>query len=300
MSLLVVGTLAYDSIETPAGTAVDELGGSGTHFALAAKFFTAVRMMGVVGGDFRPEDRALLEEREIDLRGVGTAEGGTFRWSGRYEGDCNVAETLETHLNVHGDYEPQLPPEYADSRLIFLANGPPQQQARVVDQARKGSFIVMDTMNFWIQNDNAALRALLERVDGITINDLEARMLTGEPTLIRAGRAILDLGPRLVWLKKGEHGAFLFSKDFFFALPAYPVSDLVDPTGAGDSFAGGLMGYLAHADVLDEEHLRRAMVYGSVLASFNVEDFGARRVCRLQRDEIETRYRELLRFTAVA
>ncbi|MFQ5843602.1 MAG: PfkB family carbohydrate kinase [Planctomycetota bacterium] len=299
MALLVVGTVAYDSVETPAGRAEEVLGGAATYFSYAASFFCPVRLMGVVGEDFRDEDRSVLEERSIDLRGLLGAPGRTFRWSGRYEGDCNVAETVQTQLNVWEHYDPQIPEPFRDSRFLFLANQPPAVQAKVVDQAAPGAFIVMDTMDFWIRNTVDDLRAVLRRVDGVTINDTEARMLTGEPTLIRAGRAILDLGPRLVVLKKGEHGSFLFSPELFFALPAYPVADLRDPTGAGDTFAGGLMGFLAHAGEIDEPNLKRAMVYGTVLSSCNVEGFSLEGLRRTTRERIEVRYRELLRFTAV-
>ncbi|MGH7162206.1 MAG: PfkB family carbohydrate kinase, partial [Planctomycetota bacterium] len=297
-SLLVVGTLAYDTVETPSGRAEEVLGGAATYFSYAASFFGPVRLVGAVGEDFREEDKALLARRGVDLAGLEVRRGKSFRWSGRYAGDLNVAETLETRLNVLSGYAPRLPPAFRDSRFVFLANSPPSLQGGVLSQVRPGAFKVMDTMNLWLRTERAGVLSLLRQVDALVINDQEARMLAEEPTLIRAGRAILSMGPKLVVVKKGEHGAFLFHRDFFFAIPAYPVENVVDPTGAGDSFAGGFMGHLARAGSVDEGELKRAVLYGSVLASFNVEDFSLRRFQRIDGRDVEARYRDLLRFTA--
>ena len=296
MALLVVGTLAYDSVETPSGKADDVLGGAATYFSCAAAFFGPVRLVGVVGSDFRPEDRRLLEDRDIDLEGLSVIEGESFRWAGRYVGDLSVAETLGTQLNVLEGYEPHLPASYRDSQFVFLANSPPGLQSLVVDQVDDDAFKVMDTMNLWIDTTWDDLLAILKRVDMLILNDQEARSITKEHSLISAGKKLLDLGPDLVMVKKGEHGAFLWSKDFFYAIPAYPIEEVVDPTGAGDSFAGGVMGYLAQAGAVTPEHLKRAMIYGSVVASFNVEDFSLNRLKEIERRDIDARYQEFLGF----
>ncbi len=298
MALLVVGTLAYDSVETPSGKADDVLGGAATYCACAAAFFGPVRLVGVVGSDFRPEDRRLLEDKNIDLEGLSITEGQSFRWAGRYVGDLSVAETLGTQLNVLEGYEPHLPASYRDSRFVFLANSPPALQSLVVDQVDDDAFKVMDTMNLWIDTTWDDLLAILKRVDMLILNDQEARSITKEHSLIRAGRKLLDFGPDLVMVKKGEHGAFLWSKDFFYAIPAYPIEEVVDPTGAGDSFAGGVMGHLAQAGEVTPEQLRRAMIYGSVVASFNVEDFSLNRFRQIERHDIDARYQEFLGFIA--
>ncbi len=298
MSLLAVGTLAYDSVETPSGRADEVLGGAATYFCYAASFFGPVRLMSIVGEDFRASDRELLAGRDVDLAGVEVVPGKSFRWAGRYEGDMNVAETLDTQLNVFEDYEPTVPEAFRDSSFLFLANSPPSMQAHVLDQMRKGTFTAMDTMNLWIDTAAEDLSGVLQRVDLLIINDHEARMLAERPTLIASGRAILELGPQAVIVKKGEHGAFLFSREWFYAIPAFPVETIVDPTGAGDSFAGGVMGYLAQAGEVNEENMKRAMLYGSIVASFNVQDFSLRRFQSIDRGAIETRFQEFLRFTA--
>ena len=298
MSLLVVGTLAYDSVETPQGKVDEVLGGAATYFAVAAAFFAPVRLVGVVGEDFRPEDRTLLESRGIDLEGLTMASGASFRWKGKYEGDMNVAETLETHLNVLDGYEPVVPESYRDSKYVFLANSPPALQMQVLDQVSDSAFVVCDTMNLWIQTAYDDLIKLLGRVDMAVCNDQEARAITQEHSLIKAGRKLIEMGPKIALVKKGEHGAFLFSEDYFYAIPAYPIATVVDPTGAGDSFAGGVMGWLAHSDSTHPEQIKRAMIYGSVVASYNVEDFTLRRFRQISRADIETRYGEFLEFTS--
>jgi len=299
MSLLVVGTLAYDTVETPYGKAEDVLGGAATYFSVAASFFTPVRLVGVVGEDFRAQDRKLLQSKGVDLEGLTVAPGPSFRWSGRYEGDMNVAETLETQLNVLDGYVPKVPESYRDSDFVFLANSPPALQMQVLDQCRENAFTACDTMNLWIQTAWDDLMELIGRVDMVICNDQEALSIAQDHSLIRAGRKLLEMGPRVALIKKGEHGAFLFGRDgYFYAIPAYPLERATDPTGAGDSFAGGVMGWLAAADSTHPEHLKRAMIYGSVVASFNVEDFTLRRFRQITRGDIDERYGEFLDFTA--
>jgi sugar/nucleoside kinase (ribokinase family) len=291
MSLLVVGSVAFDSVETPHGTVDDALGGSASFFSYAASFFTPVRLVAVVGDDFPPEHRALLESRDIDTSGLVVEKGGkTFRWRGKYTGDMNMAETLEVHLNVLGTFSPMLSDRFAETPYVFLANGHPETQLKVLAQARKRKLIVADTMNLWIETQRDPLYDLLREVDGLVLNDGEARMLTEQVNLVRAGRAVLELGPKFVIIKKGEHGALFVSREGMFVMPAYPLADVVDPTGAGDSFAGGFMGYLASSGRSDQAALKRAMAYGTVVASFNVEDFSLNRFQRTGRDEIERRF----------
>jgi sugar/nucleoside kinase (ribokinase family) len=299
-SLLVVGSIAFDSIETPKGTVEDALGGSATFFSYAASFFTKPRLVGVVGEDFPDEHRRLLTSRHIDTAGMVTEPGGkTFRWRGRYHQDMNARDTLEVHLNVFGTFDPVLPPGFRDSTHVFLANGSPVVQSKVLNQVRRPQLVLADTMDLWIETQHDELMALLPRVDGLLLNDSEARLLTSEDNLVRAGHAVRRLGPKFVILKKGEHGAMLFSDDGVFVVPAYPTDDVVDPTGAGDSFAGGILGYLSSDDSPPPGRLRRAMAYGTVVASLAVEGFGLDRLKRASRDEIDERlekYREMLAF----
>ena len=299
MSLLVVGSIAFDSIETPNGSVDDALGGSATYFSYAASFFTQPRLVGVVGEDFPEEHRRLLTGRQIDTAGLVTQKGQTFRWKGRYHQDMNTRDTLEVHLNVFGTFEPVLPERFRDSSHVFLANASPHLQARVLDQVAKPKLVLADTMDLWIDTQKKELLALLPRVDGLLINDSEARLLTGEDNMVRAGQAVRRLGPKFVILKKGEHGAMLFSDDGVFVVPAYPTADVVDPTGAGDTFAGGILGYLASDDTPPPGRLRRAMAYGTVVASLTVEGFGLDRLKRTDRAEIEKRmelYRVMMSF----
>ncbi len=300
MSLLVVGSIALDSVETPHGIVQDALGGSATYFSYAASYFTPVRLVGVVGEDFPPEHRKTLEGRKIDASGLMVEKGGkTFRWRGKYQGDMNTAETLEVHLNVLGTFDPDLSPAFAETPFVFLANGSPSMQRKVLSQCQARKLAVADTMNFWIETQHDELLALLKDVDGLVLNDGEARLLTGEVNLVKAGEAVLDLGPRFVLIKKGEHGAMFLSRDEAFVMPAFPLAEVVDPTGAGDSFAGGFMGYLAAARQTDPASLKKAMAYGTVVASFNVEDFSLRRFLRTDRAEIDKRleaYRTMMSF----
>jgi sugar/nucleoside kinase (ribokinase family) len=297
MSLLVVGALAYDTVETPSGRVEDILGGAATYFAVGASFFGPVRLVGVVGEDFKHEHRKLLEECHVLLDGLEVRPGKTFRWAGRYAGDMNVAETMATHLNVLDGYQPAVPTAFRKSEFVFLANAPPLTQAHVLDQV-PGAFTVLDTMNYWIQETWDDLNDVLKRVDMLVCNDAEARALAEDHSLIRAGRKLLKKGPKVVVVKKGEHGAFLWGKDFFHAIPAYPLEHVVDPTGAGDSFAGGLVGSLAAAGKVDESSLRRAMIMGAIVASFTVEDFSLRRLRAITRAQVDARYEEFLGFTA--
>jgi sugar/nucleoside kinase (ribokinase family) len=300
MSLLVIGTLAYDGIETPYERREDVLGGSAVYFAVSAANFSAVRLVGVVGGDFRDGDLARLRSRGVDLAGLERIEDGlTFRWSGLYEADWNTRTTLSTELNVFESFDPKVPAAYRDSRYVFLANAEPAVQLRALEQCRKPSFVVADTMNLWIQERREALAEVLRRVDGVVLNDEEARMLTGERNLIRAATRVRALGPKFVILKKGEHGAFLVGPDVRYALPAYPVDEVVDPTGAGDCFAGGFMGYLSAADCIEPRTLRRAMLYGTVTASFCVQGFGIEALEPKRRSHVESRFNELLEFVSL-
>jgi sugar/nucleoside kinase (ribokinase family) len=298
VSLLVVGSIAFDSIETPDGTVDDILGGSASHFSMAASFFTKPRLVGVVGEDFPDAHRQLFAARGIDTTGLVSAPGKTFRWKGRYHADMNTRDTLEVHLNVFGTFDPQLPEAFRDSSHVFLANGSPTLQARVLDQVRKPQAVFADTMDLWIDTQRKDLLALLPRLDGLLLNDSEARQLSGESNLVRAGRAVRRLGPKFIILKKGEHGAMLFSEEGTFVAPAYPSGDVIDPTGAGDAFAGGVLGHLAETrSPLTPELLRRAMAYGTVIGSLIVEDFGLDRLKRTNRREIDGRleeYRKML------
>jgi len=300
MPLLVVGSVALDSVETPHGVVENALGGSATFFSYAASFFTPVRLVGVVGEDFPPEHRTLLEGRKVDTSGLVVEKGGkTFHWKGRYQGDMNTAETLEVHLNVLGTFDPDLSPEFAATPFVFLANGSPTMQRKVLSQAKKKQLAVADTMNFWIETQRDELYALLKEVDGLVLNDGEARMLTEEVNLVRAGYKVLEMGPKFVIIKKGEHGAMFLSAAETFVMPAFPVADVVDPTGAGDSFAGGFMGYLASVGKTDPVSMKTAMAYGTVVASLSVEDFSLRRFQRTERDEIDRRlasYRAMMSF----
>src|SRR5215216_75725 len=297
---LLVGSVALDSVETPHGVVEDALGGSAVFFSYAASYFTPVRLVGVVGEDFPPAHREMLESRKVDTSGLVVEAGGkTFHWRGKYEGDMNTAQTLEVHLNVLGTFDPDLSPKFADTPFIFLANGSPSMQRKVLSQAKKRQLVVADTMNFWIETQRDELYALLREVDGLFLNDGEARMLTEEINLVRAGRKVLELGPKFVIIKKGEHGALFLGSGESFVMPAFPLADVVDPTGAGDSFAGGFMGYLASVGRSDPESLKTAMAYGTVVASFNVEDFSLARFQRTQREEIDRRlaaYRSMMSF----
>jgi len=298
-SLLVVGTVALDSVETPYGKADEILGGSATYFAAGASFFAPVRVVGVVGDDFPMEKLDFLRKRGVDLSGIEVVSGGkTFRWSGRYHLDLNHRDTLGTWLNVLETFQPKLPEAWRDTPYVFLANIDPVLQRQVLSQMKAPKFALADTMNFWIGSVKPELLKTLASVDGLIVNDEEARQLAGTPNLVKAAKAIQGMGPRTLIIKKGEHGALLFHEGRVFSAPAYPLEDVFDPTGAGDTFAGGFYGYLARAGKTDEATLRQAVLYGSALASFCVEKFGPQRLVDLTMKEIEARvgeFRDLAR-----
>lgn len=299
MSLLVVGSVALDTVRTPAGQATDVVGGSAVYCAASASYFTGVNVVGVVGEDFPVSQLDFLRRRGVDLEGLETARGKTFRWSGVYGEDLNTRETLETQLNVFADFRPKVPAAYASSRDVFLANIHPELQLSVLAQVGSPRLVVCDTMNFWIERERELLAELLRRVHIVILNDEEVRQIAGRSDLIRASRDVLEMGPRTVVVKKGEHGSFMTSRDSFFALPAFPTEEVRDPTGAGDCFAGGFLGYLSSSEVIDDDACRRAMVHGSVLASFSIQAFSVQRLSTLTSDEIATRvaaYRDLTRF----
>ena len=295
MSILVVGSAALDSVETPAGRVEDALGGSAIYFSTAASFFSdSIRMVAVVGDDFPQEHLAFLESRQINIEGLERVEGGqTFRWGGRYTDDLNSASTLFTDLNVYGDFQPKLPESYRDTPYVFLANINPELQLNVLGQVNQPKLVVCDTMNLWIDNSRAALMQTLGMVDILILNDAEARLLTEENNLISAAKKILTFGPSRVIVKKGEHGAMSLTETTFFSAPAHSLESVCDPTGAGDSFAGGFLGYVASVDDIAEETIRQAIMYGTIVASFNVEDFSLNRQRILKRAEIDRRYQEL-------
>jgi len=292
MSLVVVGSVALDSVETPFGRADDALGGSATYFSAAASFFGPVRLVAVVGQDFPEGHLRFLAGRGVDLAGLERRAGRTFRWKGRYEFDLNTAHTLDTQLNVFADFAPVLPEGWRDTRHVFLGNIDPDLQRAVLDQVRSPRLVAADTMNYWIASKRASLLRTLERVHLLFVNDAEARQLAGESNVVKAAGAILSMGPRALVVKRGEHGALLFTGDHVFAASAYPLASVFDPTGAGDSFAGGFMGYLARTGREDSPAMRRAIVVGSVLASFAVERFSLDRLKDLQPEEIRARYAE--------
>ncbi|MGH8094831.1 MAG: PfkB family carbohydrate kinase [Chthoniobacterales bacterium] len=292
MSVLVLGSIALDTVKTPVEEHADQLGGSASYAAVGASFFSPVNLVGVVGDDFPESEFEFWKQRKIDAAGVQRVPGKTFRWSGEYAWDLNTRETRSVALNVFEDFEPELPERFRDTEFVLLANIAPSLQSHVLNQVRRPRFIVADTMDLWIETTRQDLDALLPRVDLLILNDSEARQMTGDTSLIRAGRAIRRMGPKYVAVKKGEHGALLFGPDDFFSCGAYPLEDIHDPTGAGDTFAGGLAGYLAGQDAeeVDFNLLRRAVIFGSVLASFNVEAFSLNRLRRLTNEEIEERY----------
>ena len=296
MSILVVGSVAFDSVKTPFGERERILGGSATYFSVAASFFTKVRVVAVVGDDFGPADEAVFLERGVDTSDLERVAGRSFHWSGEYGYDLNVAHTRDTQLNVFADFKPKLSDGAREAPYLFLGNIQPQLQVEVREQVG-AKLVAADTMNYWINNTPAELREMLDRVDLLVINDAEAREIAREANLVRAARRILTMGPKRLVVKRGEYGAAMFTEHSYFATPAYPLEEVFDPTGAGDSFAGGFMGYLAATDSADEATVRRAIIYGSVMASFNVEEFGCDRLRKLAYDEINARFRELRAFS---
>lgn len=298
MSLLVVGSVALDSVETPFGKADDVLGGSATYFSVSASHQTPVQLVGVVGNDYPVDKLEPLKARGIDLAGLEHADGESFRWRGRYRHDLNSAETLETRLGVFSHFRPKLPEQFRSAEYVFLANIDPRLQLQVLEQVDKPKLVACDTMNFWIESRRGDLMELLKHVDLITLNDGEARQLTEQANLVKAARWILDRGPRTVLIKKGEHGAFMFTRESVFYAPAYPLEAVFDPTGAGDSFAGGFMGYLARTNDLSDANLRRAVIVGSAMGSFVVEAFSISRLLDLTRDDIDRRVADFHRLVS--
>lgn len=297
MSLLVVGSVAFDSVETPFGKAEEVLGGSATYFSTAASFFTDVKLVAVVGEDFPKEHVDFLKGREIDVNGLQKASGKTFRWKGRYDFDLNQAHTLDTQLNVFASFKPQIPEAYKDAEYVFLANIDPVLQLEVLKQVKKPKLVACDTMNFWIEGKVNELKETLKHVDILTINEGEARELSKEANLVKAAKTILSFGPKTLIVKRGEYGSLMFSDSGIFAAPAYPLESVFDPTGAGDSFAGGFMGYLSNTGNLNDGNIRQAIIFGSVMASFNVEEFSLNRMKTLNYSEIEQRFNSFKRLT---
>jgi sugar/nucleoside kinase (ribokinase family) len=297
MSIVVVGSVAYDTIETQHGEAVQALGGSASYFSLAARFFAPVSIVAVVGADFKAEDRELFVERNIDVRGLEQRDGKTMHWHGRYHEDMNKRDTIALALNVFADFKPTLLPDQRRADYLFLGNIAPALQQHVLAQISSPKVVAADTMNHWIESDRAALTKLLLKLDLLTLNDEEARLLSGEHNLVKAGRAILKMGPKIALVKRGEYGVLQFSRDGMFAVPAYPLEEVLDPTGAGDTFAGGVMGYLARHGRLNEGTLRSAVVYGTVMASFVVEKFSLERLSSLTWEEVDRRYRAFIEMT---
>lgn len=299
MSIVVVGSVFFDTVETPHGKVENVMGGAATYFAVAASFFAPVKMVATAGEDFPSTEVEFLTARGVDLSGLTLRPGKTGRWTGRYHEDMNVRDTLDLQLNVFADFKPVLPPSYRDAQYVFLANIDPLLQGAVLDQLAAPGVIGCDTMNHWIVESRSAVERLLGRVDILTINDEEARLLSGERNIVKAARRILAMGPKSVLIKRGEYGVIRFAADSVFAIPAFPLEEVFDPTGAGDTFAGGFMGEIARSGDLSEAGVRRAIVYGSVMASFCVEDFSLNRLRSLTRDEIERRYRQFVSLTDI-
>jgi len=297
MAVLVVGSVALDTVTTPFGKREEALGGAATYFSCAASYFDSPRVVAVVGDDFPQQHIQTMRERGVDLEGLEVQAGKTFRWEGRYGYDFNQRDTLSTDLNVFENFHPKLPDGYKSSEFVFLANIHPSLQLEVLEQVESPAFVACDTMNLWIETERDTLCELIKRVDAVVLNDSEARELTGEPNLARAARVIQDMGCLKVVIKKGEHGCLFFTPHSHFSAPAYPLDSVLDPTGAGDAFAGGFMGYIAKTGKLDDQSLRRAIVYGSVLASFTVEKFSTDRIVALSSEEIEARYKEFREIT---
>ncbi|HKN12912.1 MAG TPA: PfkB family carbohydrate kinase [Candidatus Binatus sp.] len=294
MSIVVVGFLAYDTVETPNGKVEEVLGGGASYFSIAARFFSPVSIVAVVGSDFKAEDLRLFTDRNIDVRGVAKREGKTTRWHGRYHEDMNVRDTVALSLNVLENFTPQLLPDQCRADYLYLAPNDPALQEHVLDQVLSPKVVVADLYDYWIENTRPGLAKVLERIQILLCSDNEARVLTGEHNLVKAGRAILEMGPATVLIKRGEYGVLQFSDEGMFAVPAYPLEEVVDPTGAGDTFAGAVMGFLARHGRVTESSLRTAVVYGSVMASYVVERFSLERLLDLTWEQIDSRYREFI------
>lgn len=294
MSIVVVGFLAYDTVETPTGKVEEVMGGGASYFSIAARFFSPVSIVAVVGTDYKPEDFQLFTDRNIDIRGIVKREGQTTRWHGKYHEDLNKRDTIKLSLNVLENFTPDLLPDQCRADYLYLAPNDPDLQEHVLDQVLSPKIVVADLYDYWIDNTRVGLARVFKRINVLMCSDGEARLLTGEHNLVKAGRAILQMGPGTVLIKRGEYGVIQFSKEGMFAVPAYPLEDVVDPTGAGDTFAGGMMGFLARHGRVTESSLRTAVVYGSVMGSFVVERFSLERLLDLTWDEIDNRYREFI------
>jgi len=296
MSILAVGSVALDTIRTPQGKGKDVLGGSATYFSISASFFSCVNLVAVVGRDFPPKYSRLLKKRGINLGGLVIKEGKTFRWGGEYGWDFGNPKTLFTHLNVFSKFDPKIPQEYKKSKYLFLANIDPRIQERVLKQLNP-KLVACDTMNYWIQNKRNYLLRLLKKIDIFLLNESEARMLTYQYSIVGAAKALIKLGPKIVIIKRGEHGSLLFSDRYIFSIPAFLLETIVDPTGAGDTFAGGLVGYLAQCNKFNQLNLKRAVVYGAVMATFAVEDFSVNRLLVINLSDIKRRFKEFQRLS---
>ena len=290
--ILVIGSVALDTIMSPAGYSKEILGGSAVYFSISASFFAPVNLVATVGMDFPEKHKKTIESFGVDLEGLEVKEGKTFRWEGSYVKDLNCAETIDTQLNVFAEFKPCLPKGYEKSKYIFLANIDPDLQIYILKKFSGKRFIGCDSMNHWIENKGASLKNMIKKTSIIFLNDSEAKMLSGESNILKAGKYLLSLGPRFAVVKRGEYGAIIFSKDFTFMAPAYLLEDVKDPTGAGDTFAGGFMGYLAKTDEINEKNMRNALVWGSVMASFTVQDFSVNRFLKITREDINKRYKE--------
>ena len=297
MSLLVVGTVALDSVKTPFGNVDNALGGSATYFSTSASYFTDVRLVAVIGEDFPKEHISFLKSRNVDVRGLEVQKGETFRWKGEYGYDLNEAQTLATHLNVLATFKPNIIEDYKNTEVVFLANIDPDIQLDVLRQVKRPKLVACDTMNYWISSKVDSLKRTLKEVDLLTINESELRQLAGESSLVKAARAVQAMGPKTVVVKQGSYGALMFSGHSVFSAPAFPLENVFDPTGAGDTFAGGFMGYLANTQNFSEASMRQAVIFGSVMASLNVESFSLDRLRSLDYKEIELRYREFKKLT---
>ncbi|MCI0493578.1 PfkB family carbohydrate kinase [candidate division KSB1 bacterium] len=297
MSVLVVGSVALDTVETPYGKVEDAIGGSATFFSAAASYFTDVNVVAVVGEDFPHEQIEFLKRRKVNFDGLVTKPGKTFRWGGRYDFDVNQRETLFTHLNVFEDFDPVLPESFKTTPYLFLANIQPDLQLKVLQKMNRPKLVVMDTMNFWIEGTPDSLKDVLKRIDILIVNDSEVRQLAETPNIFDGAKIIQQMGPKILVIKKGEHGALLIEGGNYFWAPAFPVQEVQDPTGAGDTFAGGFVGYLAKVDDFSNKNLRKAMIYGSTLASFCVEKFSLEKLVNLSQNEIESRYQQFINMT---
>ena len=289
LSILVVGSVALDSVETPYGKVDDAIGGSATYFSASASYFSPVNLVAVVGTDYPMQEIEFLKSRKVDFTGLQVENGETFRWAGRYNYDLNQRDTIYTHLNVFQNFKPIIPEKYKDAQFVFLGNIAPELQFSVLEQVHSPKMVALDTMNFWIEGSQKALRKVLERVDIFILNDAEARQLAHQTNLIKAAKTIFEMGPKIIVIKKGEYGAALLTKDSHFVVPAYPLEEVYDPTGAGDTFAGGFVGYLAKTGDLNDANLKRAVVYGSAMASFCVQDFSLNALKNLTTEQIHER-----------